>query len=85
MTTNTFTAIVYPEDDGYVSECLELGVASQGDTVQEALAMLKEAVRGYLESFGPNEQPELRRSRPLVTTIEVTYADTARDFAQTSS
>ncbi len=75
MATDTFTAIVYPEDDGFVSECLELGVASQGDTVQEALDMLKEAVQGYLESFGPGEQPEMRRSRPLVTTIEAPTAE----------
>jgi len=70
MTTTTYTAIVYPEDDGFVSECLELGAASQGDTIEEALAMLKEAVQGYLESFEPGEEPEPRRSRPLVTTIE---------------
>lgn len=30
-------------------KCLELPVASQGDTKEEALANIKEAVEGYLE------------------------------------
>lgn len=43
------TAIITPEDDGYVSLCPELDVASQGDTIEEALANLREAVELYLE------------------------------------
>ncbi|MDQ3814244.1 MAG: type II toxin-antitoxin system HicB family antitoxin [Armatimonadota bacterium] len=43
-----FTALLTPEDDGYVAECLELDIVSQGDTKEEALANLKEAVEGFL-------------------------------------
>ncbi len=44
------TAIIWQEDDVYVSKCPELEVASAGDTPEEALKNLKEAVELYLES-----------------------------------
>lgn len=40
----TLTAAVHQEEDWYVAQCLELDVASQGRTVEEALANLREAV-----------------------------------------
>lgn len=47
------TAVIYPDDqtDLLVSECPELGVASQGKTEEEALANLREATEAYLEAF----------------------------------
>ena len=45
----TLTAAVHPEDDWYVAQCLEVDVASQGTTVDEALANLREAVTLYLD------------------------------------
>jgi predicted RNase H-like HicB family nuclease len=44
------TAIIWQEDDVYVSKCPELEVASAGDTPEEALENLKEAVKLYLEN-----------------------------------
>jgi predicted RNase H-like HicB family nuclease len=44
------TAIIWQEDDVDVSKCTELEVASVGDTPQEALENLKEAVELYLEN-----------------------------------
>ncbi|MDZ7722006.1 MAG: type II toxin-antitoxin system HicB family antitoxin [candidate division KSB1 bacterium] len=44
------TAVVWKEEGGYVSKCPELGVASCGDTVQEARINLKEAVMLFLEN-----------------------------------
>ena len=44
------TAIIWQEDDAYVSKCPELEVASAGDTPEEALHNLKEAVELYLEN-----------------------------------
>ena len=35
-----------------MAHCVELGVVSQGKTIEEAKANLKEAVELYLESFG---------------------------------
>ena len=69
MTVRTFTAIIYKEDDVYVAECPEVGTASQGATVEEALANLKEATELYLEEF-----PLMEVGRPLLTTFEATYA-----------
>lgn len=44
------TAIIWQEDDVYVSKCPELEVASAGNTPEEALLNLKEAVELYLEN-----------------------------------
>lgn len=38
------TAIIEREDDGYVALCPELDIASQGSSVAEARANLKEAL-----------------------------------------
>jgi len=34
-----------------VAECLEVGTASQGETIEEAIANLKEVTELYLEEF----------------------------------
>jgi len=44
------TAVIWQEDKIYVSKCPELEVASAGDTPQEALENLKEAVELYIEN-----------------------------------
>ena len=44
------TAVIWQEDEVYVSKCPELEVASAGDTLQEALENLKEAVELYIEN-----------------------------------
>lgn len=70
MTTRTFTAVLHKEEDLYVAECPEIGTVSQGYTIEEAIANLKEATELYLEEFPPSEI-----SRPLMTTFEaVVYA-----------
>jgi predicted RNase H-like HicB family nuclease len=57
METKRLTAIITKEDEWYVSHCLELGVVSQGKTVEEAQANLREAVELYIESFEDVEIP----------------------------
>jgi len=47
-----FKVILHPdlESEGYWVECPELpGCSSQGDSVEEALDMIKDAIRGHLE------------------------------------
>ena len=68
MKVRTFTAVIHKEGDLYVAECPEVGTASQGNTIEEAVANLKEATELYLEDF---PLPDV--SRPLVTTFEATY------------
>jgi len=65
MTTHTFTAVIHREDNLYVAQCPEVGTISQGETIEEAIANLKEATELYLEEF---PAPEV--DRPILTTFE---------------
>jgi predicted RNase H-like HicB family nuclease len=67
----TFTAIIQREDDTYVAKCSEIGTVSQGATIEEAVANLKEATEVYLEEF-----PIKETAHPILTTFEV--AEVAR-------
>ncbi len=68
-----FTAILEKEGDGYVALCPELDVASQGSTVEEALANLKEAAELFLECADPAEIKERLRTEVLVTRFEASH------------
>lgn len=48
--TLLFSSVIWREREGYVSKCPELGVASCGSSVNEALKNLQEAVELYLEN-----------------------------------
>lgn len=48
---STFTAIVHKEDDLYVAQCPEIGTASQGKSIEEAVQNLQEATELYLVEF----------------------------------
>jgi predicted RNase H-like HicB family nuclease len=69
MKVQTFTAVIHREEDLYVATCPELGTVSQGISIENALANLKEATELYLEEF---PLPDV--GRPLLTTFEATYA-----------
>ncbi|HEY1640964.1 MAG TPA: type II toxin-antitoxin system HicB family antitoxin [Streptosporangiaceae bacterium] len=45
------TAALHREEDWYIAQCLEVDVASQGQTIDEALTNLAEAVKLYLEEI----------------------------------
>jgi len=48
---HTIKAVVRPgEESGYVAECLEIAVVTQGATLDEVMANLKEAVELHLAS-----------------------------------
>jgi predicted RNase H-like HicB family nuclease len=62
------TAVLIPAPEGgYTASNPETGTTSQGETIDEALANLREATELYLEEF-----PLAPRGRPLITTFEVT-------------
>ncbi len=65
MSIRTFTAVLHREDDIFVADCPEVGTVSQGYTIEEALANLRQATELYLEVF---PLPEV--ARPLMTTFE---------------
>jgi predicted RNase H-like HicB family nuclease len=53
--SQTFTAILEREGDLVVALCPELDVASQGQTLDEALSNLREAISLFLEFVGLDE------------------------------
>jgi predicted RNase H-like HicB family nuclease len=55
--TMRLTASVMKETTLYVAQCLEVDVASQGESVDEALANLKEALELYFEDALSPRQP----------------------------
>jgi len=62
------SAIISKEDGEYVALCPEFDVASQGDSIEEALANLKEAVELYLED---EKEVKVSETTHFVTTFEV--------------
>jgi predicted RNase H-like HicB family nuclease len=58
--TLVFTGTVIKEQEGYSSLCLELDVASQGETKEEAKQSLIEAVTLYLETAIESNLPLIR-------------------------
>jgi predicted RNase H-like HicB family nuclease len=55
-----FVATVWREGKWYVSQCLELDVASQGETEDEAVANLKEAIEQHFEPPQATRPPQVR-------------------------
>lgn len=45
------------EEGGYVVYCPELDVTTEGDTVEDAIYMLKDAAAGYIEVVGIENIP----------------------------
>jgi predicted RNase H-like HicB family nuclease len=61
------TAVLIPASEGgYCALNPETGTASQGETVEEALANLREAVELYLEEF-----PIVLGGAPIVTSLDI--------------
>lgn len=64
------TAVLLPAPEGgYTALNPETGTTSEGETVEEALANLREATELYVEEF-----PLTASGRPLVTTFELAHA-----------
>ena len=64
----TFTAVLHKEEDMYVAECPEVGTASQGETLEDAINNLKEATELYLEEF-----PLKETRKSIITSFEVSF------------
>jgi len=56
-TRRTYSAVIHREEDLYVADCPEVGTVSQGSSIDEALANLKEATELYLEEFPRSIDP----------------------------
>jgi predicted RNase H-like HicB family nuclease len=59
----TFSASIWQEGEWFVAQCLEVDVASQGETAQKALDNLREALELHFE-------PPVATLRPHIETVE---------------
>lgn len=64
-----FSSVVNKEGKLYVANCPELGIASQGKSIELALDNLKEAIELYLQDEDA-KTPEPSH-RPIVTVVKV--------------
>ena len=64
------TAIIEREDDGYVSLCPELDIASQGDTIEEARENLREALELFFKTASAAEIQTRLHEEVYVTRVE---------------
>ena len=69
--TRQFTAIIESEEDGYVSLCPELDIASQGKTVEQAKLNLAEVLELFFETADPTEVMNRLHSEVFITRLEV--------------
>lgn len=68
--TYKFTTVITQEGKWHVAHCLELGVVSQGKTVEAAQENLREAVELFLED-NPRAKHLMLQKAPLVTVLEL--------------
>jgi predicted RNase H-like HicB family nuclease len=61
------TAAITHEGPWYVARCLEVEVASQGATVEEARSNLAEALELYFE----DQSPDVVIEAPIIAPVEV--------------
>jgi len=65
------TAIIQAEPPGFVALCPQIDVASQGDTIEESLANLREAVELFYECASPAEVASRENGEVFITQLEV--------------
>jgi predicted RNase H-like HicB family nuclease len=65
------TAIIEREGDGYVALCPELDIASQGESVEDARANLREALELFFECASSAEVRRRMANEIYVTHLEV--------------
>ncbi|MFN0157330.1 MAG: type II toxin-antitoxin system HicB family antitoxin [Bacteroidota bacterium] len=62
--TKKLTAVVTKEDNWFIAQCVEIDLASQGETEEEALKNLKEALELHFEE-------PIATQTPLVRSLEI--------------
>ncbi len=80
--TLELSAVVRKEGGLYVALCPEFDVASQGKSVEDALANLKEALELYLEDEDVEKPSEVEV--PIVTIVKVEVNEPAHNLGKKS-
>ena len=57
MKNQKFTASIWQEDNWFIAQCLEVDIASQGESEEKALDNLAEALELYFEPPQPSMKP----------------------------
>ena len=73
MEMHSYTAIVEKEGNIYVALCPELDVVSQGESIEQATANLKEAVELFVECADPQEVAMRQHGEVYVTRFEAVH------------
>lgn len=68
-----FTTTYYLEGKYYIAQCVELGVTTQGETLEAAEKNLKEAIELYVEDV-PKEELAQFHQHPLIRTLDLEFA-----------
>jgi predicted RNase H-like HicB family nuclease len=70
-----FNAIIEKDDFGYFAFVPNLkGCVSQGDTMEEALSNIKEAIELYIETLEPDELSPLVKQDYFIAPVEINIA-----------
>ena len=66
------SVVIEKDENGFYAWCPELkGCQSQGDSLEEAVANIREAIELYLETLPSDERDVLLSREILTTTVEV--------------
>jgi predicted RNase H-like HicB family nuclease len=76
MTGLTIELIADPELGGFTARLPDIPAYGEGETEEEAIADLREALRGYIETFGL-EDALSRVSRPTIRQLDWDLAELA--------
>lgn len=75
MTMRKFSVIIEKDESGYYAFCPDLpGCQTQGDSFEEAITNIKEAISLYLETLSAEELREIASQEIFSTTVEISVA-----------
>ena len=77
MSRLTVEIIADPEEGGFTARLPDIPAYGEGETEEQAIADLKDALRGYIEAFGL-EDALARISSPVVRELDWDLAGLAR-------
>mgnify|MGYP001421715474 FL=1 len=73
--SNKISVVIEKDEFGYYAYCPELvGCQTQGDSLDNALANIKEAVEAYISTLSDEEKREIISKEILTASIEVAIA-----------
>jgi predicted RNase H-like HicB family nuclease len=84
MSSITVELIPDPDLGGFTARIWDIPAYGEGETEDEAIADLKEAIRGYIEAFGL-EDALARLSKPGIRQLDWDLAELAHGYRDSGS